>query len=554
MREPQTPQRRPLRVAASEGPLVVVADDDQAVRSFFRTALERAGFSVLVTANGRRAIELVRGNPVEVLLLDLNMPGLNGLDTLRELRADPLLRTLPVIVVTGSLAEADRLAGLDQGADDVVVKPVSVAELVARVRAQIRGHAAMADELKAGREHRRQLAALLSELPREADLIGLATALADRLPSAVGVDGVGILAFERGTSRSVAASSLLRAQFPSGRLLRHDVGADIARRASAGPWLETPKAIQSAEGKIELAFVPFRLAAAAPAIGCFVYGRTDAMSAPLAHRLAHLIDITDFAVTALRPVIEHAETTNAAILDLRQLIARKRFKIHLQPISQLDTGKIFGFEALTRFVDGVRPDARFAEATRLGLGRALERATLAAAIEAVASLPSDLAISVNISPDVLQHERSLPEILEGVQRPVIIELTEHERIDDYDAIRAAFARFGPTVRLAVDDAGSGYASLKHILSLQPSYVKLDMEWVRGIHRDPVRRSLVSGLAYFAEVTGSLLIAEGIESDDERIALIELGVKLGQGFLLGRPAPTSELLPSADPDRDSTRDA
>ena len=116
---------------------MVVADDDEAIRSLFRTALERAGLSVLLAANGRVAIELARSNPVDVLLLDLNMPGMSGLETLRELRADPLLRTLPVIMATGSVMEADRVAGLDEGADDVVVKPISVAELVIRVRAQI---------------------------------------------------------------------------------------------------------------------------------------------------------------------------------------------------------------------------------------------------------------------------------------------------------------------------------------------------------------------------------------------------------------------------------
>ena len=84
---------------------------------------------------------------------------------------------------------------------------------------------------------------------------------------------------------------------------------------------------------------------------------------------------------------------------------------------------------------------------------------------------------------------------------MVIELTEHERIEDYDAIVRDLPRLGSDVRLAVDDAGSGYSSLKHILSLQPSYVKLDMEWVRGIHDDPVRRALVSGLAYFAQETG-----------------------------------------------------
>lgn len=118
---------------------MVVADDDEAIRSLFRTALERAGLAVLLAANGRSAIELARTNPVDVLLLDLNMPGMSGLETLRELRADPLLRTLPVIMATGSVMEADRVAGLDEGADDVVVKPISVAELVVRVRAQISG-------------------------------------------------------------------------------------------------------------------------------------------------------------------------------------------------------------------------------------------------------------------------------------------------------------------------------------------------------------------------------------------------------------------------------
>jgi len=192
-----------------------------------------------------------------------------------------------------------------------------------------------------------------------------------------------------------------------------------------------------------------------------------------------LIDATDLIVATLRPAIEHAETTNAAILELRRIISRKRFDIYLQPISRLDDGLVIGVEALTRFEDGTRPDIRFAEAARLGMGAALERATLSTAMETVSALPKEVALSVNISPDVLQHDRSIREIIAGAERPVIVELTEHERIDDYDAVRAAFATLGPNTRLAVDDAGSGYASLRHILALDPSFVKLDMAWVRG---------------------------------------------------------------------------
>jgi EAL domain-containing protein (putative c-di-GMP-specific phosphodiesterase class I)/DNA-binding NarL/FixJ family response regulator len=519
-----------------ERPTILVADDDPGIRALFRAALEHEGFDVLLASNGRRAIELARSTNIAVMLLDLHMPGVDGLEALREIREDPGLRTLPVILVTGSTLEADRVGALDRGADDVVVKPVSVTELVAHVRAQIRGRAAWTQELEAGRQHRRRLAAFLPELPREAPLLTLATALADRLPPVLDVDAVAILAFERGSVRCVAASGLLRARFPPTKLLPSQAASEVAQHALTGPWLDLPPEIRdSTDDRIELAFVPFSLGAASSPIGCLVCGqRSDTASSPLSHRLADLIDATDLIVTALRPAIEHAETTNAAIVSLRRLIARRRFTIHLQPIVRLDSGKVVGVEALTRFADDVRPDVRFSEAARLGLGLALERATLAAAIEAAAALPADVALSVNISPDVLQHEKELPQIIARAKRPMLVELTEHERIDDYEAVRAAFARLGPGVRLAVDDAGSGYASLRHILSLQPAYVKLDIEWVRGIDADPIRRSLVSGLAYFATETGCELIAEGIETEDERRALLELGVRLGQGFLLGRP--------------------
>jgi EAL domain-containing protein (putative c-di-GMP-specific phosphodiesterase class I) len=147
-----------------------------------------------------------------------------------------------------------------------------------------------------------------------------------------------------------------------------------------------------------------------------------------------------------------------------------------------------------------------------------------------------VALSVNLSADVLQREPSLPKIVATAGRPLIIEITEHERIDDYEAVQAAMVGLGSNVRLAVDDAGSGYASLRHILALQPAFVKLDIEWVRGIDRDPVRRALVSGLAFFARETGSELIAEGIETAEEAQAIRDLGIGLGQGYLLGRPAP------------------
>jgi two-component system response regulator AdeR len=119
----------------TERPVVIVADDDQGIRALFRATLEREGFTVLLAWDGYQAIGLARSSRAAVMLLDLHMPGLDGLAVLRRLRADPNLGKLPVILITGSTAEADRVSALDSGANGVVVKPVSVTELVAHVRA-----------------------------------------------------------------------------------------------------------------------------------------------------------------------------------------------------------------------------------------------------------------------------------------------------------------------------------------------------------------------------------------------------------------------------------
>jgi EAL domain-containing protein (putative c-di-GMP-specific phosphodiesterase class I) len=266
-----------------------------------------------------------------------------------------------------------------------------------------------------------------------------------------------------------------------------------------------------------------------------VFGvRIGRSAEPFGQRLPDLVDATDFIVAVLKPAVEEAELTSIARTRLQRVIDRHEYEIHFQPISRLDDGVVVAVEALTRFHSAMLPDLQFAEAASLGLGAALERATLTAAVAAAAGLPPTLALSVNVSSDLLVQEPSLPEIIGTARRPVIIEITEHDRIDDYDAVKAGIERLGSNVELAVDDAGSGYASLRHILTLQPAYVKLDIEWIREIDRDPVRRALVSGLTYFASETGCELIAEGIETQAELEVLRDLGIRLGQGFLIGRP--------------------
>jgi EAL domain-containing protein (putative c-di-GMP-specific phosphodiesterase class I)/DNA-binding NarL/FixJ family response regulator len=522
-------------------PLILIADDDPAIRRFLESALRGEGFDTVLAANGREALDRLADHPVEVLLLDVHMPVLDGLGALREIRASDRLRTLPVILVTGSGAEGDRVKGLESGADDYLAKPIAVRELAARVRAHVRGRTAWTRELERGREGRRKLAAAVEGLATDVPLLTLAANLVTQLPKVLDVDGVAILHFGHDGARSIASSGALRRRFPATRPLAQRLGREVAGRAASGAWLEEGTGSSDRRGKaIDVAYVPFRLGPTPEPLGCLVFGvEPGAPSGPLSHRLPDLIDATDFIVAVLRPAVEQAETADAAITRIRQVIAKGAFAIHLQPIIRLDTGEAMAVEALTRFTDGSSPETRFAEAGTLGLGATLQRATVSAAIKAVESLPSAVALSVNLSADVLQHEPALPELFAGTERSIIVELTENERVDDYGAVRSALERLGANVKLAIDDAGSGFASLRHIFALQPAYVKLDIEWVQGIDRDPVRRALVSGLVYFASETGCELIAEGIETAEELESLRALGVQLGQGYLLGRPGLIAE---------------
>jgi EAL domain-containing protein (putative c-di-GMP-specific phosphodiesterase class I) len=118
----------------------------------------------------------------------------------------------------------------------------------------------------------------------------------------------------------------------------------------------------------------------------------------------------------------------------------------------------------------------------------------------------------------------------------VLELTEHDEIPDYELLRQSLDRYRSLgARIAVDDAGAGYAGLQHILSLTPEILKLDLQLIRGIDQDIARRALVRCLVDFASEIGAAVLAEGISSLAELDVLRAVGVPLGQGYCLGRPA-------------------
>ena len=119
-------------------PRVLVVDDDEAVRTLASWQLESDGFAVAQAGDGDEALSAIDTECPDLVVLDLSMPGLGGLDVLRRVRGAPVTEALPVIVLSGRSGETDRIVGLDLGADDYLVKPFSPGELAARVRSVLR--------------------------------------------------------------------------------------------------------------------------------------------------------------------------------------------------------------------------------------------------------------------------------------------------------------------------------------------------------------------------------------------------------------------------------
>ncbi|MES2710407.1 MAG: EAL domain-containing protein [Pseudomonadota bacterium] len=254
-----------------------------------------------------------------------------------------------------------------------------------------------------------------------------------------------------------------------------------------------------------------------------------------------------FADLTARQLDEEAATKRSADekrARVAEVLSERAFRIVFQPIWDFAEDRPLGFEALCRFnAEPYRtPDMWFAESEEVGLGLEMELAAIEAALDAGAALPPHCYLSVNASPDLILSGRLGGTLERHAGRRVVIEVTEHAAVSDYPALLAQCARLRKAgARIAVDDAGAGYAGLQHILQLRPDMIKLDIARVRAIDTDMARRSLVSALMFFAQETGCLMVAEGIETQAELDSLRQVGVHCGQGYLFSRPLPIEAAL-------------
>lgn len=228
---------------------------------------------------------------------------------------------------------------------------------------------------------------------------------------------------------------------------------------------------------------------------------------------------------------------------VRDVLETTSLEMVVQPIADMGTGEVRMAEALARFSASPRrgPDQWFAEAHRVGLGLQLELAAVQGALDLLPFLPDFVALSVNVAPVVLASGGLLDLVDDTLHDRLVLEITEHHTIDPLSLLHPIERVREAGVRIAIDDTGSGYATLSALLRIKPDIIKLDRDLVRGTDEDPVRRAMARALVQFTREDGPAdLVAEGIETQAEATALVDLGVTLGQGYLFGRPMPVSEL--------------
>jgi PAS domain S-box-containing protein len=387
----------------------------------------------------------------------------------------------------------------------------------------------------------------LHRLPAGASGEQAAEAVCEALGELPGVAIVALLGFSFSDHLTALAWRGPERLSPSAQVSVTSRALSIRDRAGGGPWAEpwTPREDDgpwaralTAGGIKAMAYAP--VAHSDHVDGVLIVGTSDlAFAETIVERIA-IVNISETASALLAERLHAWRDGVETRAALEQTIAQRAFSTVFQPIVDLDDGEVVGFEALSRFDSGQQPEACFSDAWAVGIGVDLEIATLESAVAVSHGLPPGSWLNLNVSPQLLNDVERMRALISEAARPVVLEVTEHEPIKDYAAIRRSVSLLGREVRLAVDDAGSGVANFGHIIELSPDFVKLDVSLVHGVNANLGRQALVVAMQHFARTSGCHIIAEGIETPEEAATLQGFHVEFGQGFLLGRPSPVEEL--------------
>lgn len=552
-------------MASGRQAVVLVLDDDESVGKFVQGALDEPAYRTIWCRNVPDAIAGLEDDIPDLALIDIELGATeNGWDLMRALRDRPETRAIPIVMMTGSSDTLNRERSLRMGADRYLIKPVS-AETLRRVAGEM---LSVRDDIWWTLTLRTEQAARLRELffdpttdvPTMAIVVDELRRLVEHgetlLVFCIEIEPL----FRMGERDLWDAFDELRRHFVRGLrvmvgpLLGNDVvigtshsGAnDFYCFAAANPAANVPQIARDLErvARASLKALPVEQSLKDEVV-VFAGGASTQPQPIFAPRILYN------AVREAKDSAERRETRYYHAMRERMIrtINDRLITTVFQPVVNLETRVVVGYEALSRGPAGTElenPEVLFELARDFDLVWDLE----ALCIENIMPFLNDVCarglLFFNLESHFIQQlQHRGTDIFEPFFRcnqQVVIEVTERSAIRDYGTFRRTLHELKKMgFKIAIDDCGSGYATLEAVAELQPDYLKVGHSLFHGVEHDPIRRRLVELVARCADTIGARTIAEAIETEEQLRVCRELGITEGQGYLLARPAAWEEFV-------------
>jgi diguanylate cyclase (GGDEF)-like protein len=591
-------------------PRLLIVDDVEDNRTILRRRFQLRGFDVVEAEDGLTAVELIEKEPFDLVLLDIMMPGINGIETLKRIRSQKSSSALPVIMVTAKTGSSDIVEALEHGANDYVTKPVDFPVALSRVNTQIsRRQAEMqvvavnVKLLKANDDLERRVAERTSRLIEANQRLKVEiadreesqarsqylayhdslTGLGNRLlfkeqledalkdisttphPLAVlflDLDGFKAVNDTLGHSigdlllKSVATK--LRDTLPqTDRIAR--LGGDefaILQISSAQP----ASSIALAERIIEIVSQPSNIDGHGVTVGASV---GIAIAYPGTINTETFLKSADLAMYSAKsdgrgtyrmfdPEMDTiAQTRRILERDMRTAVMQNGFKLHYQPLVNLQTKKVTGFEALMRWQHPERgqvPPSEFIPvAEEIGLIVQLGEWALREACAEATGWPDGICVSVNLSPLQFSKGNLVSTVMNALASSGLpasrleLEITESvlfEKTDRNLTILNQLRELG--IRISMDDFGTGYSSIGYLRSFLFDKIKIDQSFVRDLLVDQGSLAIVRAIVGLGVSFGMITTAEGVETEEQMRRLNLEGCIEVQGYFYSKPVPAEEI--------------
>jgi EAL domain-containing protein (putative c-di-GMP-specific phosphodiesterase class I)/DNA-binding response OmpR family regulator len=544
---------------------VLTLDDDESVGAFVHAALPEGRFKTRWSGDVTSAIAAVQSDPPDLALIDIDLNGSgSGWELLRYLRAHEETATIPVVMLTGASDTLNRERSLRMGADRYLIKPVRPDTL----RRVVDEMLAIRDDMWWTMTLNTEQVARMRDLfvDPTTDVPTLAVVVDDLRRLIEGGETLQVFCIEieplfRIGERNLWESfDILRREFVRGLhvmigpILGNDViiatshsGANdfycFVREHRFANLTQISRDLERV-ARSSLKALPVDKSLAEEVV--VFAGASATQREPLfAPRILYN------AVREAKDTAERRETRYYAAMRERlvRVIQEKSVGTVFQPVVNLQTGAIVGYEALSRGPAGTElenPEVLFELARDFDLVWELEALCIQNVMPWLDDVCSRGYLFFNLESQFIQQlQQRGTDVFDPFfrcNRQVVIEVTERSAIRDYRTFRHTLHNLKQMgFRIAIDDCGSGYATLEAVAELQPDYLKVGHSLFHGVERDPIRRRLVELVARCAETIGARTIAEAIESEAQLRVCRELGIDEGQGFLLARPAPWEQII-------------